>query len=50
MHIIGDVGHNIPLIYATLDNRKVNHEAPMNKMDDKICDQVVSILIGPQTN
>jgi len=50
VHIIGDIDHNIRLIYATVDNRKVNHEAPMNEMDDKICDQVFSIFIDPRTN
>jgi len=28
----------------------VNHKAPMNEIDDNICDQLVSIFIDPLTN
>jgi len=50
VHTIGDVGHNIPQIYATVDNRQADHQASIIEMDDKLCVQVVSILINPGSN
>ena len=47
---MGDVGQIIPQIYATLDNRQTNHQKSIIKMDDKLCDQVISILIDPGSN
>jgi len=45
VHTVGDVGHNIPQIYAFVDNWQADHQASIIDLDDKICDQVVSILI-----
>ena len=47
MHIVGDVGHNIPQIYVVVDNIKADHQASIIEMDDKLCGQVFSILIDP---
>lgn len=44
---MGDVGHSVPRIYATPDNRQKYHQASIIEMDGKLCDQVVSILIDP---
>ena len=44
-HIVGDVGQSIRYIYATLDNSR-----HITEMDGKLCDQVVSILIGLGSN
>eukprot|EP00253_Pinus_taeda_P027395 PITA_27395 len=49
-HTVNDVGHNIPRIYAVVDNRQANHQASIIEMDGKLCDQVVSILIDPRSN
>jgi len=48
--IVGYVGQTIPHIYAALDNRQVDHQAFIIEIDGKLCDQVVSILIGPGSN
>jgi len=50
VHIVGDVGHRIPRIYATMDNKQVDHHASIIEMDGMLCDQVVSILIDPRSN
>ena len=47
---MGDFGNSIPRIYAALDNGKIDHQTSIIKMDDKICDQVVSIFIEPRSN
>ena len=47
---MGDVRKNIPLIYAALDNRHIDQYTSIIEMDGNICDQVVSILIGPRSN
>ena len=47
---MGDVGHNIPQIYAVLDSMQEDHQASISEMDGKLCDQVVSILIDPGSN
>ena len=49
-HIVGDVGHNIPQIYVTVENKKANHHESIIEMDGKLDDQVVSILIDPGSN
>ena len=50
VHIVGDVGHSIPWIYAVVDNRQAYYQASIIEMDSKICDQVDSILIDPGSN
>ena len=47
---VGDVGHNIPCIYADVDNMQEDHQASIIEMDGKLCDQVVSILIDLVSN
>ena len=47
---MGDVGHNIPRIYAATDNRRADHQASIVEIDAKLSDQVVSILIDPISN
>eukprot|EP00253_Pinus_taeda_P033918 PITA_33918 len=49
-HTVGDVGHSIPRIYADVDNMQVDHQASIIEIDDKLCDQIVSILIDPRSN
>ncbi|MCY6488320.1 hypothetical protein, partial [Actinobacillus pleuropneumoniae] len=49
-HTTSDVVHKIPQIYAVVDNRQADHQASIIKMDSKICDQVISILIDPGSN
>ena len=46
MHTVGDVCHKIPWIYVVVDNRKKDHQKCIIEMDGKLCDKVVSILIG----
>lgn len=50
MHIVGDVGHNIPHIYPIVDKRREYHQAYIIEMDDNLCDQFVSMLIDPRSN
>ena len=50
MHIVGDVGHNIPQICEDVGHRQVDHMASIIEMDGNIYDQVVSILIDPRSN
>ena len=50
MHIVGDVGHSIPRIYAVVDNKQADHQASIIEMDGKICDQFISILIDLGSN
>jgi len=38
VHTVRDVGHNIPQIYETLDNRHVDHEASIIEMEGKLYD------------
>ena len=45
-----DVVQSIPHIYATLDKKQAKHQASINEMDDKLCDQVIFILIDPGSN
>lgn len=47
---IGDVRESDPCIYAALDNKQVDHQAFIIKMDGNICDQVISIFIDPRSN
>lgn len=47
---VGDVSHKIPHTYATLDNRKMDNQASIIQMEEKLCDQVVSIMIDPRYN
>jgi len=47
---VEDVGWRIPRIYAALDNTQEDHLISMIDMDDKLCDQVVYILIDPKSN
>jgi len=49
-HIVRDVGQSIPRIYATLENIQTDHHVSIIEMDDKLCDQLVSILIDPGSN
>jgi len=44
------VGHNIPQIYAIVDNKHADHQASIIEMEGKLCGQVVSILIGLGSN
>ena len=37
-------------IYATLDKKQVEHQASPIEMGNKLCDQVISILIEPGSN
>ena len=46
----GDVGKIIPRIYAAMDNRQAYHRESIIEMEDKHCDQVVSIFIDPRSN
>eukprot|EP00253_Pinus_taeda_P006366 PITA_06366 len=47
---VGNVGQSIPRIYGAVDNGQTKHQAFIIEMDDKICDQVISILIDPRSN
>lgn len=47
---IRDVGQSIPHTYATLDNKQEDHHETVIKMDYKLCDQVVSVLIDLGSN
>jgi len=47
---IGDVGQSIPSIYVVVDNGKAKHQASIIEMDNKLRDQVISILINPRSN
>lgn len=40
----------MPRIYASLDNRRVDHQASTIEVDGKIFDQVDSILLDPRYN
>jgi hypothetical protein len=40
-----DMGRNVPRIYATLDNKKVEFQSHMIEVEGKINDQHISILI-----
>eukprot|EP00253_Pinus_taeda_P027303 PITA_27303 len=45
------VGHvSIPRFYVAVDNRQAEHQASIVEMDDKLFDQVISILIDPGSN
>lgn len=44
------VGKYIPRIYASLDTRQVDHQEFIIEMENKICNQFVSILIDPGSN
>ena len=48
--IVGDVGHNIPKIYALVDNKKTDHHESIIEMEGKLYGQVVSILIDLGSN
>jgi len=50
VHIVWDVGHRIPHIYAVVDNRQAYYQTFIIEMDDRLCDQVVSILFDPGSN
>ena len=47
---MGDVGHSIPRIYASLENGQANHPASIIEMDGNLCDQVVYIFIDLESN
>ena len=47
---IADVGQIIPRIYAAVENKKDDHQDSIIEMDDKLCDQVISILTDPGSN
>jgi hypothetical protein len=40
----------MPQIYATLDNRQVDHQDSMVEMEDMISNHLISILIDPSSN
>jgi hypothetical protein len=40
----------MPHIYATLDNKQVNHQASVMEMEGMITNHLVSILIDPGSN
>jgi len=44
------VSHNIPRIYAVMDNMQADHQVFIIEMDGKICDKVVSIFIDLGSN
>ena len=48
--MVGDVGHNIPHIYAIVDNKQTYHQASIIEMEGKLYSQVVSILIDLGSN
>lgn len=45
--MVGDVGQIIPHNYLVFDNRKEYHHTSISKMEGKLFDQFVSILIDP---
>ena len=50
MQTVGNVGQSIPRIYAIVDSRQEEHHVSIIEMDDKICDQAISILIDRRSN
>jgi hypothetical protein len=44
------MARSIPQIYATLDNRQVDHQYSVVEMEGMIANQLVSILIDPGSN
>jgi hypothetical protein len=44
------VARILPQIYASLDNRQVDHQASMVEMNGMICNHLVSILIDLGSN
>lgn len=48
--MVGHVGHRNSQIFATMDNMQAGHQTSIIEVDDKICDQVVSISIDPRSN
>jgi hypothetical protein len=47
---INDVPRCMPQIYATLDNRQVDHQASVVEMEGMTANHLVSILIDPRSN
>jgi len=50
VHTVDDVGHSVRRISAAVDKRKVDHQSSIIEMDNKLCDQVVYILIDLRYN
>ena len=48
--IVNDVARIMPQIYATLDNKLVDHQALVVDMEGMIANHVVSILIDRGSN
>jgi hypothetical protein len=47
---INDVARSMPQIYASLDNRQVDHQASVMEMEGMISNHIVYILINPHSN
>jgi hypothetical protein len=45
VEIVEEMGGKIPRIYATLDNRKEKYQSPMIKVEGKIDNHLIAILI-----
>jgi hypothetical protein len=43
--IVEDMGGSMPRIYAALDNKKAEYQSPMIKVEGKIDNQPIEILI-----
>jgi hypothetical protein len=43
--IVGDMGRNVPRIYATLDNKKAEYQSHMIEVEGMINNQTITILI-----
>lgn len=50
MENVGDVAQSIPRIYAVVDNEKEEKQVFIIEMNGKLCDQVIYILIDPESN
>jgi hypothetical protein len=44
------VGRNIPTIYASLENRHVDHQSNMLEVEGKIANDLIAILIDSGTS
>ena len=49
-YTVGDISHSIHEIYGMVDNRQVYHYKSIIKVEGKLCNQVVSILVDPISN
>jgi len=49
-HTVGNVNNRILQIYGSMENRHADHQTSIIRMEGKLFDQVVSILIDPGSN